>query len=752
MRKFPGYDTGVTLTDNWGFKGSTMALKKKANWIPFLKIKPKRDPWQQKLLRKLKQHKKVDELLRLQSQALKVPNVEAVMEALQEHAASTLEPAPVQAVSSQKSNNIWARIYDSSYSQAQGLNFDESISVLQSFKETDSTDISKRPVSSRKNKETGYSYQTTLQLLGLDEPVDDGSKDPVMMRGAYLSFLFLRHLRIRELQRACLGILNYFRSVERTLTISISGLTLNTGQLAPTTGEEPGWVNAARGGSGISRGLGSHHYMHHTPADYQVRSAQFMELSEVENHGDFYTIQDGCLHSQDQRGAYIMYDVALRDLKALEKELLLVASHYIEKDTSFRSGRGTSGSIDLAAWAHASVDRFAVLLDLWTCEVALLENKQQLLDCYYEAYQHALDPDERVSLSQVITDIIYQRPRFDFSHRYFVQAYKDECACLRLHLQLVRDVLNKQIDLQRDYVQRIWQEYKTGGVQEFGLPLNIISKQLISINASCPALKNIYLLEFHPSLGLASLIPKALEYLCQEFQHICRPQTASEVTSLRKQVLQLALDQWLNMDTPGYSFNTHVQRDLFADVIMEDPLLLQDIGLRAVESTANVEQKQGKAKQAFIVQTFSKLLELITLRHRLMETALETVPLTRLYKVFAGEMGFEEFHLYLRPVQFEFATNKGSVDQLPPTFITAVLEDDSSVDRYIPSTLPLGIHEVEENQIGKFSFHSREGVVQGKIVVQHPFLKKTKDSVDFELILIMESRQMNYALGVICII
>lgn len=52
-----------------------------------------------------------------------------------------------------------------------------------------------------------------------------------------------------------------------------------------------------------------------------------------------------------------------------------------------------------------------------------------------------------------------------------------------------------------------------------------------------------------------------------------------------------------------------------------------------------------------------------------------------MYKAFAGEMGFDEFHLYLRPVHFEFASHKEKADQPPPIFITSLLEDDSSVDR-----------------------------------------------------------------------
>lgn len=56
------------------------------------------------------------------------------------------------------------------------------------------------------------------------------------------------------------------------------------------------------------------------------------------------------------------------------------------------------------------------------------------------------------------------------------------------------------------------------------------------------------------------------------------------------------------------------------------------------------------------------------------------VILSRLYRNVASELGFDEFHLYLRPVQFEVAEQKDQTDQRP-VFITAILEDDTSVDR-----------------------------------------------------------------------
>lgn len=37
-------------------------------------------------------------------------------------------------------------------------------------------------------------------LLEKDEDAEDGAKDPVTVRGAYASLIYLRHLRIRELK------------------------------------------------------------------------------------------------------------------------------------------------------------------------------------------------------------------------------------------------------------------------------------------------------------------------------------------------------------------------------------------------------------------------------------------------------------------------------------------------------------------------------------------------------------------------
>jgi len=44
-------------------------------------------------------------------------------------------------------------------------------------------------------------------------------------------------------------------------------------------------------------------------------------------------------------------------------------------------------------------------------------------------------------------------------------------------------------------------------------------------------------------------------------------------------------------------------------------------------------------------------------------------------------MGFDECHLFMRFLQFDYAVYKEGAGKPPPLFITAVQDDDSAVDR-----------------------------------------------------------------------
>lgn len=113
----------------------------------------------------------------------------------------------------------------------------------------------------------------------------------------------------------------------------------------------------------------------------QVSCSEFMEFPEVENLHDFYSAEGRLVHTQDQRGFYIVYDAALKDLDELESELLLVGSRFIQRNrikaTANKEG-GTSSAVNVHLWAGTEVDHVAVLLDLWTCETEFLESKVEV--------------------------------------------------------------------------------------------------------------------------------------------------------------------------------------------------------------------------------------------------------------------------------------------------------------------------------------------------------------------------------------
>ncbi|XP_053192243.1 uncharacterized protein si:ch73-242m19.1 [Scomber japonicus] len=686
MKTFPQYDGTDVKESQWGRKSASMALKKEASWIPFIQVKPRLDPCQQKLVTKLKEKKSVDELLKMHSRFLQVPDLLHVAATLKEHAAyiTYFQSAPSSSVShgsetkQQKISDIWKRIYNAdSLTQAHA---------------------------SAPFMKHSYSLEDSLQLLGLNDGPEEGTSDPIITRGAYLSLIYLRHLKLRQLQRSSLGMLNYLRSVERTLTFDLAGLQLEDRELG-STAEETGWMNAARGGRGETGSLGSLQYSHNTPVDYKVRCSEFMEFAEVENLHDFYRTEEHFIHTQDQIGFYIMYDAALRDLEELENELLLVGSHFIQRNKIKQMGIAKRDST-----STPDIDRVAMLLDLWTCETEFLESKVQLLNCYYEAYQHAAGAEERFTLARVITDIMHRRPHLDLNQDYFVQAYRAEIGCLQSHQQLIKDVLDNQIEKQRQYLQRIWRTNSKDPVHDYGLPPNYVPKHLVSLGGSSPALMNVFLLEVHPSLCLVSAVYHGLVRAHNELCELHRATGVTDKLILRQKLLQLALQSWNSLASPGDSYSSQIQKDLFSDVFFDDPILVQKVGLSLVRSSEEKDMKQGKEKQSYAVETFSKLLELITIRHRLLESASETAHLALLYRNVASELGFDEFHLYMRPVPFEVAEQKERAEQRP-VFITALLEDDSSVDRFTPSHLPLSIQELDENQIGRFSFSSEEAVV-----------------------------------------
>ncbi|XP_030575513.1 coiled-coil domain-containing protein 162 [Archocentrus centrarchus] len=391
-------------------------------------------------------------------------------------------------------------------------------------------------------------------------------------------------------------------------------------------------MNAARGGKGEAEGLGSLKYIHNTPVDYKVHCSEFMEFAEVQNLHDFYTSEGHFIHTQDHRGFSVMYDAALQDLAELMNELLLISSHFIHRNAVkqiVKTDRTSASTADIDSWAGTDVDRVAVLLDLWTCETEFLDSKVQLLNCYYEAYQHAAGTEERFALAQVITDIMHRRPQLDLNQDYFVRAFRAEIDCMQSHQQLIRYILDNQIERQRLYLQRIWRNDCKSFLTNYGRPPNYVPQYVVSLGGSRPALMNVFLLEVHPSLCLASAV---YEGLVQAHTELCQLHRATSITAklhLEQKLLEQALQSWNNLTSAGASYSSQIQKDLFSGVFIEDPILVQKVGLSLVKSAEESDVMQEQEKQLYAMETLSKLLELVTVRHRLLESASETAHLAQ---------------------------------------------------------------------------------------------------------------------------
>ncbi|XP_068195468.1 uncharacterized protein [Antennarius striatus] len=190
MKTFPQYDGTEVKQSHGGRKHLSSVLRKEANWIPYIQVKPRRDPWQQKLIAKLKEKKSVDELLKIHSRFLQVPDASLVAAALNEHAAHVVDSKSATASSvshrietKHKPSEIWMSIYHTA-------------SLRQETLEMKSGGRGGCNGKSHTSSSTGDS--DSLELL--DDSLKTGTSDLIVTSGAYLSLVYLRHLKVRQLQ------------------------------------------------------------------------------------------------------------------------------------------------------------------------------------------------------------------------------------------------------------------------------------------------------------------------------------------------------------------------------------------------------------------------------------------------------------------------------------------------------------------------------------------------------------------------
>lgn len=79
-----------------------------------------------------------------------------------------------------------------------------------------------------------------------------------------------------------------------------------------------------------------------------------------------------------------------------------------------------------------------------------------------------------------------------------------------------------------------------------------------------------------------------------------------------------------------FGVQEYVFFQLFLANVMDDPRLVEEIGLLALQSAAVAEEHvQGQGASGLLLDMFARLLELLTLRHRLIEMSMASAHLAR---------------------------------------------------------------------------------------------------------------------------
>ncbi len=295
----------------------------------------------------------------------------------------------------------------------------------------------------------------------------------------HLRILFLlRMLKIRLLKHRLLGVLNYFRSVEKKLVFDDHGFAFEDKlQLKQdlSRGMKPKNLTSASSPTplDLERALpsiaGQHsttlssvdlssktaqqssvpelpsyvqaqvHQSHFGPSDVNgISDATFMKFMGIE-HRDDTIIRDvsGQISVLDPFSIPIVYDVAIGDSVAIQSELLHVASHYIAKERKNREKEMTRQlhlpnlRTETGQLIAENVDREQFILDLFELEYSYQQSKCRLLDTYLEAYEHCTSRSLQKQLATMILKISRRRPRYDLDASSAVDAYRAEISLFR---------------------------------------------------------------------------------------------------------------------------------------------------------------------------------------------------------------------------------------------------------------------------------------------------------------------------------
>lgn len=547
-----------------------------------------------------------------------------------------------------------------------------------------------------------------------------GKSAYVKLQSVYL----LRYIRIREFRRKLLDLFNYFRSIERRLSLDASGWYIKEDKLS----------------SFIARVFPS-------PDDLEpIESDSIMQQFTVENRDDSYELkQNRDILVQDTLRNNIMYKDAIKDLEKREVELLKIGSHFIIQNYD------ENRSIE--------VDRILVVEDLYESEAWYQDGKRKILECYMEAYEQCTSPEKQKHLAQVILDIIHTKPQIDTSASYFSESYAAEIIGLELQYSLLRDVINYQMNEEKKYVRYLYQSFEPRKPRNFGIPNNFIDDSKLEIKLF-PGASKIGFVDFYNSLSELGFLHDYIENAVDNLVYDFKLENPMVISSLKRAIVQQSIVEWkLLTEEEKIQKNIHLtlsdDRRAIEDVpIMEDTEEILKIIQNTIQEYNQVDGKQKfdinslmntnapsdlpsaerlpttiggfpfkkesptSQKEAISLQTYANAVEMIYMWIGLLNQLYETDILNNIYKNQCNKVGVSIESNLTDPINFGNDQKRG----------VSMVHSQEVVSIRSQFLSNIAISEFEQS-MAEFNFATQSGI---KKVINPPGLNELRLALQFQ--------------------
>ncbi|KAJ3291858.1 hypothetical protein HK104_005749 [Borealophlyctis nickersoniae] len=289
------------------------------------------------------------------------------------------------------------------------------------------------------------------------------------------AFLQLRHIRLRELRAKLLRQLNFFRSVEKRITLDSRATKKRTEiKLTDAAKHEQAATNALATASIVA------HMWHQqdlfempdptsapparpgsAPASAGTAAAGGPSESSPSSTEDVRQIVDGWVIVRDHRGTSLLYDAAIEDMKVLERNLLKFATIIINNGAGGVEHLSTTYMDELrfqfserrtefqdATFLNPKVDRAQLLLELFEAEVKFQYAKIELVNLYLEVFEHTSDVPGIEKIAQIITNIIHLRPFVD------MEDYATQTKSIEIQSRTILEMIQHMTSVHRAWLRR----------------------------------------------------------------------------------------------------------------------------------------------------------------------------------------------------------------------------------------------------------------------------------------------------------